>query len=228
MRNAMDPRRHLNIRLLAAVLFGSLFLGAAVTLAQQGATYVQIAADSCSGTKLKLELDGVTPPQQARLRVTRDSDGQVVVDEPVTLNSGRYYWSGLLAPLGKYRAQLFDVSQKTTPLGLAYAFNNNDILKDFIEGERGEIVHLTRGGDESTNIPQTQIKILPVDKLPSSNGKNKLHIVVINQQNNKADEYFGEPPANQVWNSKPLPLGDYRVIIIEYKGNETCTLVRRR
>jgi hypothetical protein len=224
----MDSRRHINIRLLVAVLFVTLVVGETVTRAQKGATYVQIAADSCSGTKLKLELDGVAPPQQARLRVTRDSDGQVVVDEPVTLNNGRYYWSGLLAPLGKYRAQLFDVNQKSTALGLAYAFNNNDILKDFIKGERGEIVHLTRGGDESTNLPQTQLKILPVDRLPASNGKNKLHIVVINQQNNKADEYLGEPPANQVWNSKPLPLGDYRVIIIEYKGTETCTLVRRR
>ena len=68
----------------------------------------------------------------------------------------------------------------------------------------------------------------PVDKLPASNGKT-LHIVVINQLNNgKADEYFGEPPANQVWKSKPLPLGDYRVIIIEYKENQTCTLVTPR
>src|SRR6266446_1265818 len=221
----MDSRRYFSARLLVVVLFVSLFGGEPLTRAQKGATYVQIAADSCSGTKLKLELDGVTPPPQARLRVTRDSDDQVVVDQPVILNDGRYYWSGLLAPLGKYRAQLFDANQKSTALGLAYAFNNNDILKDFIKAERGEIVHLTRGGDETINVPQTELKALPVEKLPASNGKNKLHIVVINQlSNGKADEYFGEPPPNQVWKSKPLPLGDYRVIIIEYKENQTCTL----
>jgi hypothetical protein len=225
----MDSRRHFNVRLLTAGLFVSLFAAATVTRAQQGATYVHIAADTCSGTKLKLELDGMTPPQQARLKVTRDSDSRIVVDEPVTLNNGQYSWSGLLAPLGKYRAQLFDVNQTSTPLGLAYVFNNNEIVKDFIEGERGEIVQLTRGGDESINTTQTERKPLLVDKLPLADGKNKLHIVVIDlSNNNKADEYFGEPPANQVWNSRPLLLGNYRVIVIEYKGNKTCTLVRRR
>ena len=98
-------------------------------------------------------------------------------------------------PLGKYRAQLFDPNQKSIALGLAYEFNNNDILKEFIKGERGEIIHLTRGGDEAMNLPQTELKPLPVDKLPASNGKNKLHIVVIDHHtNNKADEYFGQPP----------------------------------
>lgn len=225
----MDTRRHVNIGLLVPVLFVSLLVGETLTRAQKGATYVLIAADGCTGTKLQLELDGVTPPPQARMKVTRVSDGQVVVDQPVTLNrDGRYYWSGLIAPLGRYRAQLFDPNQKSTALGLAYEFNNNDILKEFIKGERGEIIHLTRGGNESINIPQTELESLPVDKLPASNGKNKVHIVVINHENNKADEYFGQPPANQVWKSKPLPLGDYRVIIIEYKENDTCALVRRR
>src|SRR5260370_15555794 len=202
----------------------SLVAGETIRRAQKGATYVQIAADSCRGTRVKLKLDGIAPPRQATLRVTRDSDGQIVVDEPVTLNDGRYYWSGLLAPLGKYRAQLFDPNQKTTALGLAYEFNNNDILKEFIKRKHGEIIHLTRGGDESVNLPQTELRPLRVDKLPASNGKNKLHIVVINHHtNNKANEYFGRPPASQVWSPKPLPSGDYQVIVMQYTSNTTST-----
>jgi hypothetical protein len=223
----MDFRKHINIGFLALGLLLSL---SSKGSAQQGATYVKIAADACSGTKLKVELDGVSPlPPQARLRVTRESDERLVLDQVVMLSSDRrYYWSGVLAPLGKYKAQLFDFGNSSSPLGLAYVFNNNDILKEFIKGERGEIVHLTRGGDGSSSSPQTEVKDLVIDRLPASTGKNRLHIVVINRQNNKADEYFGEPPAGQLWKTKPLPLGDYRVIVIEYDDNGTCTLLRRR
>jgi hypothetical protein len=223
----MDFRKHINIGFLALALV--LSLSSKGGSAQQGATYVKIAADACSGTKLKVELDGVSPlPPQARLRVTRESDERVVLDQLVLLSSDRrYYWSGVLAPLGKYKAQLFDFGKSPTPLGLAYVFNNNDILKEFIRGERGEIVHLTRGGDESSSTPQTEVKDLVIDRLPASTGKNRLHIVVINQQNNKADEYFGEPPPSQFWKTRTLLLGDYRVIVIEYQDNGTCTRVRR-
>lgn len=224
----MDPRRHLNIGFLTTVaIVSALWLGMLSANAQKGATYVQMGADSCNGTKLSLELDGITPPPQARLIVTRQSDKQVVVDEPVSLGSdSRYNWSGVLAPLGIYRAQLFDANQKSVPLGLPYAFNNDDILKEFIKGERGEIVHLTRGGDEPIS-QQTELKKLAVGNLPRSSGKNKIHIIVINYLNNKADEYFGVPPSSQLWESRLLPLGNYRVIIIEYNENKTCTFVKR-
>ena len=185
-------------------------------------------ADSCSGTKLRLELDGITPPPQARLIVTRQSDEKIVVDQSITLsNDSKYYWSGVLAPLGKYKAQLFDANQRSVALGLPYAFNNDEILKEFITGERSELVHLTRGGDEPIT-QQTDLKKLTVANLPRPNGKNKLHIIVINQLNSKADEYFGVAPSNQLWESRPLPLGDYRVVIIEYNENEACTFVRRK
>ena len=225
----MDSRRHLNIGFLVAVAIVSvLWSGARSANAQKGATYVEMAADNCSGTKLSLELDGITPPPQARLIVTRRSDEQVVVDEPVSLGSdSRYHWSGVLAPLGKYRAQLFDANQKSVALGLSYAFNNDDILKEFIKGERGEIVHLTRGGNEPVT-QQTEQKKLTVGSLPRSNGKNKLHIILMNQLNNKADEYFGSPPSSQLWESRLLPLGDYRVIVVEYNENEACTLITRK
>jgi hypothetical protein len=88
---------------------------------------------------------------------------------------------------------------------------------------------LTRGGDETSSPSQTEVKNLLIDSLPASTGKNRLHIIVINHQNNKTDEYFGEPPADHLWRSKPLPLGDYRVIVIEYDSSkETCKFVRRR
>lgn len=224
----MDFTKHFNTGLLVLALVLSFSIQGS---AQKGATYVKIAADECSGTKLQVELDGVSPlPPQAKLRVIRESDGRTVVDKPVALSSdSRYYWSGVLAPLGKYTAQLFDASNSSTPLGLAYLFNNDDILKEFVKGERGEIIHLTRGGNETSSPSQTEVQNLVIDNLPASTGTNLLHIIVINQQNNKTDEHFGEPPADHLWRSKPLPLGDYRVIVIEYNGsNETCKFVRRR
>lgn len=158
----------------------------------------------------------------------RESDNEIVVDQRVNLSGdSKYYWSGLLTPLGKYRAQLFDANNRSTALGLPYVINNNDILKEFVRGERGEIIHLTRGGDEPIN-PQTDLKKLSVGNVPRPNGKNKLHVIVINQVNNKADEYFGAPPSSQVWDSRLLPLGDYRVVIIEYNGNAPCSFVRRK
>ena len=77
-------------------------------------------------------------PSEVLLKVRRASDDKEIVNQPITLNSdGRYYWSGLVTPLGKYWAQLFDARDKTTPLGVAFAFNNIDILKDFVREERG-------------------------------------------------------------------------------------------
>ena len=223
----MGSRKYINIGLLACGLLLTQLGSAVITSAQQGATYVHVAADKGSGTILELELDGITPPAQAQLIVTRESDNQIVVDQQVNISKdSKYYWSGILTPLGRYRAQLFDVNRRSVALGLPYAFNNNDILKEFIEGERGEIIHLTRGGNEPTD-PQTELKRLSVSNLLRSNGKNKVHIVVINKYNTNADEYFGPLPSNQVWESKLLPLGDYRVFIFEYNENQTCTLIRR-
>jgi hypothetical protein len=185
-------------------------------------------ADRCSLTKLRVELDGLTPlPSEVILRVWRASDNQEVFNQKVNLGSdGQYYWSGLLVPLGRYKAQLFNTKDASASLGIPFSFSNIDILKNFVSEERGEITYLSRGGDPSEPQNDHERKTLPVNQLPKPTGHNKIHIIVINDRANKADEYFGDPPADQIWRSKPLYLGQYRLMVVEYLNDGRCQILR--
>jgi hypothetical protein len=224
----MDVRKNSCFRFLATT---ALLIGVLPTIsapqAQRAATYVVPRADRCSLTKLRVELDGITPlPGEILLKIWRAGDNQEVLSQNVNLgDDGKYYyWSGLLVPLGKYKVQLFNAKDISAPLGIPFSFNNIDILKDFVNEERGEITYLSRGGDPSQT--ETERKVLPVDQLPKSNGHNKIHIVVINNRANKADEYYGDPPAEQIWKSKPLFVEQYRLVVVEYENDGRCKVLR--
>jgi hypothetical protein len=181
----------------------------------------------CSETSLPLELDGVNPlPAEVELRVKRGNDNQYAVKSRLTPDGGGYRWSGLLVPLGKYTAQLYDAGDGAL-LG-EYTFNNIDILKDFISRERGEIITITRGEGETTGGqgPDAEMGSLSLDNLPRLDRGSQLHIIVMNSRGNKADEYFGPPPPGRRWRSRPLRLGDYKLIVIDYKGDGGCQIIR--
>jgi hypothetical protein len=228
----MDARRNLSIGFLAiALLLVTVLASGPSECAQRGATYVETSADRCSGTRLRIQLDGIKPlPSEVLLKLRRASDDKEIANQPIPLNNdGRYYWSGLVTPLGKYWAQLFDAKDKTTPLGVAFAFNNIDILKDFVREERGEITYLSRGGNDTRNTQaDLDRKSLTVNQLPSPTGHNQIHIVVIDDRATKADEYFGAPPSEHLWNTRPLLPGRYRLIVVEYVDNGTCKILKGR
>lgn len=226
----MDVRANTNTGLLTVLLLSIAFSTTAIPQPRRGgAIYVSTEAGNCSQTKLRLELDGVTPkPSAVVVRVTRESDNVQVISQELNLNNdGNYYWTGLLAPLGKYKAELLDRGNKSVPFGKPFVFNNIDILKSFIREERGEITYISRGGNETQNAQDNEERrTLTVDRLPAPAGQNQIHIVIINDRGNKSDEYYGPPPQEQRWTSKPLRLGKYRLIVAEYKTDQSCHLVR--
>lgn len=228
----MDARRqHSNRFLATAALLIFAFASSTAEQAQKGATYVVPSADKCSQTKIRVELDGIAPlPSEVTLKVWRTIDDKEVVSQQVSLSSdGKYYyWSGLLVPLGKYKAQLFNAKDKSVSLGIPFSFNNIDILRSFVEEERGEITYLSRGGDSADPQAASERQILSVGQLPTPNGHNQIHIIVINDRANKGDEYFGQPPREQVWRSKPLFLGKYWLLVVEYQDDGSCRVIRGR
>jgi hypothetical protein len=226
----MDAGNKTSVGLL--MLSGLLILAAATSGAGQGRPrghlHVIPAVGRCSETVLPFELDGVTPPREAELRLKRGDDDKNVVTQRLTLDNGVYKWTGLLVPLGKYKAQLYDAGGKTELLG-EFTFNNIDILKDFITKERGEIVTITRGEVEAgapTQGADSERGTLSIDNLPSPDGANQLHIIVMNGRGNRADEYYGPPPASRSWRSKPLLWGGYKLIVVEYMRNGNCQIIR--
>jgi hypothetical protein len=223
----MDARRKINLRFLVVSCFLVIALAtSSAERVQRGALYVIPTLGRCSETVLPLKLDGITPlPSEVLLRVKRRADEKELVAQQLNLNGGGYSWSGLLAPLGSYRAQLYDAKDKTTLLG-EFTFNNIDILKDFIRQERGEITYINRGGEEAETPSDPERKSLIIDQIPASNGRNQLHIIVMSSQGKKADEYFGSPPSERQWKSRPLPVGQYRLIVVEYKGDGNCQVIR--
>lgn len=194
-----------------------------------GFIYVTPRPDSCTQTKLQVQLDSISPrPESVMLRVTRDDKTEVFNQELKLGDDGHYYWTGLLVPLGKYKAEVFDASNKSLALGKPFAFNNIDILKDFIREERGEITYISRGGDDKQTAQDEERQPMTVDRLPPRTNANHVHILVMNDRGNKADEYFGPPPVEQRWVSKPLRPGRYQLIVAEYKEGQSCRLVRGR
>ena len=197
----------------------------------KGELYVIPRAGRCTETALPLELDNVKPlPAEVLLRIKRFDDEKEVGKWLLTLNNDTYKWSGLLTPLGKYRAELYDARDRTTLLG-QFTFNNIDILKDFVKEERGEITYISRGGEGAENNnteSDSERKSLLIDHLPASDGSNRLHIIVMNSRGLKAAEYFDRPPKDGRWESPPLLLGQYRLIVVEYKGDGNCQTIRGR
>lgn len=224
----MDVRTNTNIGFLVVLLL-SITTNVTPQSRRVGALFVATQTGNCSQTRLRLELDGITPrPSPVVLRVTRERDQFEVVNQELNLsNDGNYYWTGLLAPLGKYKAELFDGKTKAVALGKPFVFNNIDILKAFNKEERGEITHISRGGDEGQNSQNNEERgTLTVNELPAPTGQNQIHIVVMDYRGNRADEYFGPPPGERRWSSKPLRPGRYRLLVAEYKLNQSCQLVR--
>jgi hypothetical protein len=224
----MDVRTHTNPGFLVLVFFSIAVATNAIPQARRlGVFYVRMETGKCSQTTLRLELDGFKPmPSSVLLRITRHTDDAVVVKQEVNLaDDNSYRWTGLLAPLGKYKAELFDAKNRSAALGAPFAFNNIDILKDFIKEERGEITYISRGGKEPNNNQGDERKPLTVTRLPAPTGHNQIHIVVINDFGIEADEYYGLPPAEQRWSSKPLRPGRYRLVVAEY-DKDNCHLVR--
>jgi hypothetical protein len=227
----MDARNKTSLRLLT---LGCLLLLAVVASGAgqgrpRGSLYVIPTVGRCSETVLPLELDGINPPpSEVELRVKRSDDDRNVIAQRLTLDNGTYRWSGLLVPLGKYKAQLYDASDSAALLG-EFTFNNIDILKDFITRERGEIVTITRGGGEAEAGDQgvdAGRGSLSLDNLPKPDGGNRIHVIVMNGRGNRADEYYGPPPANGRWSSKPLLAGNYKLIVVEYGGDGNCRIIR--
>jgi len=233
----MDARSKAGLRFL--VINCLLLFGAVMCPAQQrsprGALYVLPHAGNCTETVLALELDGISPlPTNVLLRIKRRDDGsgedKEVIARKLSLTDGAYRWSGLLAPLGKHKAQLYDAGDSTKLLG-EFTFNNIDILKHFIDRERGEITYISRGGRDPANSDphaDPDRNSLTVDRLPKPKDDNKIHIIVMNRRGEKADEYYGPPNPNQTWKSSPLRLGEYRLIVAEYYKNGECTVIRGR
>jgi hypothetical protein len=222
----MDARRKTNCGFLVIGCILMIALATGAKQIQKGALYVIPTVGKCSETVLPLKLDGISPlPSEVLLRVKRRSDDKEVVAQQLNLDGSGYTWAGLLAPLGSYRAQLYDAKDKTTLLG-EFSFNNIDILKDFIRQERGEITYINRGGDGVQNTADPERRSLVIDQLPTSNGRNQLHIIVMSSQGKKADEYLGAPPSDRRWTSKPLLVGQYRLIVVEYKGDGNCQIIR--
>ena len=196
----------------------------------KGSLYVIPTAGRCSETALPLELDGITLPAYVELRIKRGDEDKVVVTQRLTLENGVYKWSGLLVPLGKYKAQLYDGIDKAELLG-EFTFNNIDILKDFITKSSGEIVTITRGEGETESGSQGSDAArgsLTLGNLPKPDGNNRLHIIVMNSKGNKADEFYGSPSSDGTWRSKPLIIGNYKLIVVEYSVNGNCQIIRGR
>jgi len=233
----MDARNKAGFRFLVINCF--LLFVTVMSPAQQrsarGALYVLPHAGNCTETLLALELDGISPlPPNVILRIKRRDNGtgddKEVIARKLTLTDGAYRWSGLLAPLGRHKAQLYDAEESAKLLG-EFTFNNIDILKNFIDEERGEITYISRGGrDPANGDPQVDAErnSLIVDRLPKPNGENQIHIIVMTRRGERADEYYGSPNASQTWKSKKLQLGAYRLIVAEYNKNGECTGTRGR
>jgi hypothetical protein len=225
----MDARTNANIGFLVIVILSIAIASGGVPQSRRaGFVYVSIQAGNCTQTNLRLEIDGVTPkPESVVLRVRRDSDNAEVVNELLKLSDdGNYYWSGLLAPLGKHRAEIFDEKNKSVAIGKPFVFNNIDLLKNFITERRGEITYISRGGD-GTNAAQNdhEKRTLTVDRLSPQTADHQIHIVVINDRGNKADEYYGPAPREGRWRSKPLRFGPYRLIVADYLRNQSCRVI---
>jgi len=227
----MDVRTNTNTGFLVVLLLAmAMATNGGSQSRRAGILYVSLQPGNCTQTNLRLELDGIIPkPTSAVLRVTRDNDKIEVVNHQLNLSDdGYYYWSGLLAPLGKYRAEMFDGANKSLTAGKPYVFNNIDLLKNFNDEERGEITYISRGGnDPQTGQDGYERRSLTVDRLPPQTADHQIHIVVINDRGNKADEYFGPSPREGLWRSKPLRFGPYRLIVAEYPGNQSCRITRR-
>lgn len=224
----MDVRTNASTGFLIFLLSLAFAISAVSQSKRAGFIYVTPKPDSCTQTKLQVQLDGISPkPASVMLRVTRDDKTEVFNEDLRLGEDGHYYWTGLLVPLGKYKAEAFDASNKSLALGKPFAFNNIDILKDFIQEKRGEITYISRGGDDK-QAQDEERQPMTVDRLPPRANENQVHILVVNDRGNKADEYYGQPPVEQRWVSKPLRPGRYQLIVAEYKEGQSCRLVRGR
>ncbi|HET6976664.1 MAG TPA: hypothetical protein VFI24_10105 [Pyrinomonadaceae bacterium] len=223
----MDIRTNASTGFLVVLLSLAVANSAVPQSQGRGFVYVTTQADSCTQTKLQLQLDNLTPkPASVLLRITREDKTEVANKELNLGSDGNYYWTGLLVPLGKYKAEVFDARNKSRPLGKPFAFNNIEILRDFIREERGEIIYISRGGGEKETAQDEKLQTKTVDGLPPRANGNQLHIIVMNSRGNKADEYYGPPPVERRWTSKPLKPGEYRLIIAEYKSDQNCQVTR--
>lgn len=223
----MDIRRDASTGFLV-VLLSLAVVNIAVPQPQgRGFIYVTTRADSCTQTKLQLQLDNLNPkPASVLLRITREDKTEVATKELNLGSDGNYYWLGLLVPLGKYKAEVFDAKNNSRALGKPFAFNNIEILRDFIREERGEIIYISRGGGEKETPQDEELQTKTVDGLPPRTNGNQLHIIVMNSRGNKADEYYGPPPIEQRWTSRPLRQGEYRLIVAEYKSDQSCQVIK--
>ncbi len=223
----MDARTNASAGFLVVLLSLAVANSAVPQSQRSGFIYVTTRADSCTRTNLQLQLDNFTPkPASVLLRVTREDKSEVVNEELNLTNDGNYYWTGLLVPLGKYKAEVFDSRNKSRALGKPFAFNNIEILRDFIREERGEIIYISRGGGEKETPQDEKLQTKAVDGLPPRTNGNQLHIIVMNSRGNKADEYYGPPPVERRWTSKPLKPGEYRLIVAEYKSDQSCQVTK--
>jgi hypothetical protein len=193
--------------------------------------YVRVSSNQCGMTQLTLSLENVDPlPGKAILRIKAikgdPSDGDVVVEQPVELRDGKYWWDGLL-PFAEYKAQLLSPRDKNIKLG-DYNFTNEIIARKFIEDKKKVLIQVRSSegptGDTSQYDPGRNSHEINDIMVPP--GVERIHIILINSKGELADQYLGKPLT--AWRSKLLPVGTYTQIIIGYGKNECGPLLMRK
>jgi hypothetical protein len=193
-----------------------------------GRLFAYAALGECTETQVNIELTGVAPlPDRILLQIHREEGSpDAIVSEEVQLKEGKGKWVGRLLPLGKFHATARDVSSKQI-LG-EYVFPNRSIVRSLLSGERSELVKIRGGKQDATDNAQSDAErsSYRITGLPKPNGRRKLHIIMIYPDGAIADEFFGVPSEDQQWNSRGLPHGDYRLMVVDYDGDNPCQVFR--
>lgn len=200
-----------------------------VAVSQSAELYIKAEMGDCTKTRLIVRLDGVKPlPNEIHFTIKtyerNSQDGEVILNQQrLILTSDRYIWIGLL-PLGRYSAQAYNKDKRK--LSDEYVFSNERLVQILDRGGQSEIVQL-RGGDvtDQENISSgSKIAQLSLDRISYSATTRRMHLILINNKGELADQYLGPPV--QSWKSKPLPIGAYKRIMVEYDEAYSCKPIK--
>lgn len=226
----MDARITNSLRVLTLLLLAVVQADPqnSVSKGTAGRLFAYAELGECTETQVNVELTGISPlPDRIILQIRREEGPpDAVVFEEVQLKEGKGRWVGRLLPLGKFHATALDISSKQI-LG-EYVFPNRSIVRSLLSGERSELVKIRGGKQDATDNLQSDAarSSYRITGLPKPNGKRKLHIIMIYPDGAIADEFFGAPSEDQQWNSRDLPHGDYRLMVVDYDGKNPCQVVR--
>jgi hypothetical protein len=168
-----------------------------------GKVMVYASGNKCSETELTILLKGVTPlPPSILLHIkTVDDSGStkkdVIQPQSVLLKDDKYIWVGVI-PLAEYIAEVhYKIGGKL--FKDEHEFTSERLVKKLFQDQRRALIQIRRDHENQGNETQSG-KSYIIDPILTSPGTTKIHIILINDNGQLADQYLGPPKKS--WKSK--------------------------